>query len=71
MRTHLCPECGLVLDQNWNAALNILLAALEDLAALNRTVGQAEMGRSQERRNASGQKTTSLRKQLCPVTSAG
>lgn len=31
-RTHRCPECGLVLDRDWNAAINILELAL-------RTVG--------------------------------
>ena len=57
MRTHICPSCGLVLDRDWNAALNILAAALVIVAAHNRTAGQAETGRSQERRNASGQTT--------------
>ena len=28
MRTHVCPGCGLVLDRDHNAALNILLKAL-------------------------------------------
>ena len=28
MRTHICPGCGLVLDRDHNAALNILLTAL-------------------------------------------
>ena len=28
MRTHVCPGCGLVLDRDYNAALNILIAAL-------------------------------------------
>src|ERR687885_875054 len=31
-RTHRCPECGFVLDRDWNAAINILELAL-------RTVG--------------------------------
>jgi putative transposase len=71
MRTHLCPECGLVLDRDWNAALNILLAALAELAARNCTAGQAGTGRSQERRNASGQKTSNGRKRLRSVKPAG
>ena len=29
MRTHICPACGLILDRDYNAALNILLKALE------------------------------------------
>jgi len=40
IRTHVCPGCGLVLDRDHNAALNILVLAL------NRTAGQAETGRS-------------------------
>jgi putative transposase len=55
MRTHICPHCGLVLDRDWNAALNILLAAK---AALHRTAGQAGTGLSQEGQNASGQTAT-------------
>jgi putative transposase len=70
MRTHICPECGLVLDRDWNAALNILLAALVWITH-NRTAGQAGTGRSSKRRNASGQQTSSERKQLRPVKSAG
>jgi putative transposase len=54
MRTHSCPACGLVLDRDWNAALNILLAAQADLAAKHRTAGQAETG-SSTAANASGQ----------------
>jgi IS605 OrfB family transposase len=29
MRTHVCPGCGLVLDRDYNAALNVLIKALE------------------------------------------
>src|SRR5215467_2625517 len=46
-RTHICPQCGLILDRDWNAALNILRAGLVWLAA-HRTAGQAETGSSQE-----------------------
>ncbi len=53
MRTHICPACGLVLDRDWNAALNILAAALAWLAA-HRTAGQAETG-ARKGANASGQ----------------
>ena len=59
-----------MLDRDYNAALNMLQAALEYLAAL-RTAGQAETGSGSPGRNASGQKTTSLRKRLRPVKSAG
>ena len=64
MRTHVCPGCGLVLDRDHNAALNIL-----DLA--RRTAGQAETGSGTPERNASGQQTSSERKRLRPVKSAG
>jgi putative transposase len=53
-RTHVCPNCGLVLDRDQNAALNILESAF-------RTAGQAGTGLSQEGRNASGQMG------LCPT----
>jgi putative transposase len=48
MRTHICPCCGLVLDRDENAALNILAAGL-------RTAGQAGTGTASAVRNASGQ----------------
>jgi putative transposase len=28
VRTHACPSCGLVIDRDWNAALNILAAVV-------------------------------------------
>jgi putative transposase len=38
MRTHICPKCGMVLDRDHNAALNILQKALDG------TVGQTGTG---------------------------
>ena len=70
MRTHMCPNCGLVLDRDWNAALNILLAALAWVAA-HRTAGQAETGSASAERNASGQTTTGSRKRLRRLKLAG
>ncbi len=66
MRTHLCPNCGLMLDRDHNAALNILLAGLAWLAKhqasawQSRTAGQAGTGSDTSEQNASGQ-TTSTR----------
>jgi putative transposase len=60
MRTHICPSCGLVLDRDWNAALNILLAGI----AAHRTAGQAETGSGSPGHNASGQGTSGSRKRL-------
>jgi putative transposase len=50
-RTHSCPCCGLMLDRDHNAALNILARA----KALFRTGGQSGTGTSKKVRNASGQ----------------
>jgi putative transposase len=52
IRTHICPRCGLVLDRDHNAALNILEKAY-------RTGGQSETGGRPH--NASGQ-TASIRR---------
>ncbi|HEU5369035.1 MAG TPA: transposase [Ktedonobacterales bacterium] len=71
VRTHVCPACGLVLDRDENAALNILAAALDDLANPHRTAGQAGTGRASVRRNASGQGTAGSAKRLASVKSAG
>jgi len=49
VRTHICPRCGVVLDRDQNAALNILAFAL----ALVGTLGHRETSSSEE--NASGQ----------------
>ena len=54
MRTHICPHCGLVLDRDWNAALNILAAALVVAASL-RTAGQVGTGSASPEQIASGQ----------------
>jgi putative transposase len=53
MRTHICTGCGVVLDRDHNAALNILAKAIEG------TLGHRETSGSPE--NASGQ-TASTRK---------
>lgn len=49
VRTHICSGCGLVLDRDHNAAINILQKALD------RTGGQPETGTPESVRNASGQ----------------
>jgi putative transposase len=49
VRTHICSGCGMVLDRDHNAAINILARAL------NRTGGQSETGTPSRVRNASGQ----------------
>ena len=50
VRTHVCHGCGLVLDRDHNAALNILNKGLC-------TVGQTGTARASTLENASGQKT--------------
>jgi putative transposase len=54
VRTHICSGCGLVLDRDHNAAINILEKALK----LFRTAGHAETGLSSKRQNASGQRAS-------------
>jgi putative transposase len=53
VRTHVCPGCGLVLDRDQNAGLNILAKALEG------TVGHT--GTSVSMGNASGQSASTRR----------
>jgi putative transposase len=61
VRTHICPHCGLVLDRDENAALNILHAGLciHFLMASAGTVGQT--GTSSDEENASGQPASTRR----------
>jgi putative transposase len=54
VRTHLCPRCGLVLDRDHNAALNILAKALEGTVG---HTGTAEGGSA----DASGQTASTHR----------
>jgi putative transposase len=42
VRTHICTRCGVVLDRDHNAAINILAQALE------RTLGHRETSSSEE-----------------------
>ncbi len=65
VRTHVCPSCGLVLDRDQNAALNILESAL------NRTAGQAGTGSASAERNASGQSTAGGCRKLRSAKLAG
>ena len=66
VRTHICTGCGVVLDRDHNAALNILHKALDNLSNLCKgTEGHSETRDSKKSRNASGQTasaTTSKRR---------
>jgi len=55
VRTHICTGCGLVLDRDHNAAINILAKALD------RTGGQSGTGAPSGVRNASGQAASTRR----------
>jgi putative transposase len=61
VRTHICPVCGLVVDRDENAALNVLHLGLLIflLLAFAGTVGQT--GTSSHEENASGQPTSTRR----------
>jgi len=50
VRTHICPGCGIVLDRDHNAALNILAKALDGTLGHRETAGSPE--------NAWGEVTT-------------
>jgi putative transposase len=66
VRTHICPKCGLVMDRDQNAALNILHKAQDILS--NRckgTEGHSATSKPKSLRNASGETasaTTSARR---------
>ncbi len=66
IRTHICTGCGVVLDRDHNAALNILHKALDNLSNLCKgTKGHSGTRDSKKSRNASGQTasaTTSKRR---------
>lgn len=47
VRTHVC-KCGSVLDRDENAAINILIKALQLLGYISNTVGQTEINASGE-----------------------
>ena len=61
VRTHLCPHCGLILDRDENAAVNILHAGLTILVlmAFAGTLGHRET--SEDSENASGQPAATRR----------
>jgi putative transposase len=45
-RTHVCPKCGHIQDRDWNAAINILQKALQQLS----TAGHAGINACGEER---------------------
>ena len=55
VRTHICPACGLVLDRDENAALNILHAGLCILFLMAFAGTLGHRGTSEDSENASGQ----------------
>jgi putative transposase len=57
VRTHICPKCGLVMDRDQNAALNILHKALEKNGSSDEKGTEGHSGTSTDVavQNASGQ----------------
>ena len=56
VRTHICTGCGVVLDRDHNAALNILYKALDNLSnPCKGTDGQSGTSKPKSLRNASGE----------------
>lgn len=43
IRTYTCPECGLVIDRDLNAAINIRNVGLQEIYNLLNTVGRTEI----------------------------
>jgi putative transposase len=64
VRTHVCPNCGLVMDRDHNSAVRIRDEGF-------RTWGHRETGQDAVLANASGQTTTTRRGKLRPRKSAG
>jgi putative transposase len=68
VRTHICTSCGVVLDRDHNAALNILAKA-KAVCAVACTLGHRETSGSPE--NASGQWATTRTPKRATSKSAG
>ncbi|WP_223258117.1 RNA-guided endonuclease InsQ/TnpB family protein [Thermogemmatispora tikiterensis] len=61
VRTHICPACGLVLDRDENAAVNILHAGLCILFLMAFAGTLGHRGTSESSENASGQSAATRR----------
>lgn len=64
VRTHICPNCGLIMDRDHNSAVSIRDAGL-------RTLGHRETDQGSTLVNASGQTTATRRGRLRSRKSAG
>ncbi len=64
VRTHICPNCGLILDRDHNSAVSIREEGI-------RTWGHRETDQGRALVNASGQTTPTRRGKLRPRKSAG